>query len=158
MAPAWAAPKTPETMEDSPEGIVQVVLSRSRVIFAGTGFGREQDQVGEHDFLGLVAYRVQPGDPGEVVVALGSGGGHPLVSLGAGLPHRFAPLLHGGGALPGGLGAGQVLAHFPGGGIGLGAELVSRCRALLRRGLRQRRRAARRRGPLPPRPQRRSGR
>jgi hypothetical protein len=68
-------------------------------------------------------------------IALGSGGGHPLISVGAGLPHRFVPLLLGSrGALAGGLaglGGDQVLAHFLGGGIGLGAELLSDGGALL---------------------------
>jgi tetratricopeptide (TPR) repeat protein len=35
----------------------------------GIVFGWHQDQIGEHDLLGLLAQRVQPGDPGEVVLA-----------------------------------------------------------------------------------------
>ena len=32
-------------------------------------FGWQQDQVGEHDLFGLLAQRVQPGDPVQVVLA-----------------------------------------------------------------------------------------
>ncbi len=86
---------------------------------------------------GLLPFRVGGADtlpglrPGRGYgsVPLGPCGGHPLIGLGAGLPHRFVPLLLGGGGavlggLGEGLGGGQVLAHFLGGGIGLGAELV----------------------------------
>jgi hypothetical protein len=32
-------------------------------------FGWQQDQADEHDLFGLLAQRVEPGDPGEVVLA-----------------------------------------------------------------------------------------
>jgi hypothetical protein len=50
-------------------GGVKAAPSDWRVRRDGIVFGREQDQGSEHDFLGLLASRVQRGNPGEAVLA-----------------------------------------------------------------------------------------
>src|SRR5260370_12786264 len=75
------------------------------------GFGRQQDQLGEHDLLGLLAQRVQPGDPGPLVFA------GRVVALGAHLRPQAGDL------------AGRLLAQAAEGGRGVAYRLVAGARA-----------------------------